>query len=114
MGIAIVSGSSGSALASGLTKSKPVVDAEGVDDEAERDEAKTSGSSAAPIPIAGSKAKKRGVDYKCESCSKVRAYFLFALSFFVSVSILHWVFCLCLCAPPGCHGLSLLVKFRGF
>ena len=35
------------------------------------------GSGSAPIPIssssgAGGKAKKRGVDYKCESCAKVR------------------------------------------
>lgn len=83
VGIAIVSGSA-SAAASGLTKSKPVDAAnaktkgEGDDaasDELEREDG-VGRAGTTPIPISGGKAKKRGVDYKCESCSKVRLAYL--------------------------------------
>ena len=33
-----------------------------------------------PIPIVGGKTKKRGVEYKCESCNKVGFYIRFGFS----------------------------------
>ena len=51
----------------------------------DRDDVKGGEGVTDPIPIAGGKMKKRGVEYKCESCNKVGSSFFF---FFPSLTLL--------------------------
>lgn len=63
-----------SLLASAATAAPPVESAALTADNAENHNDTT--TSTTPIPISNGKsgAKKRGIDYKCESCSKVRCH----------------------------------------